>query len=126
MTLIDRLSFGRIKGNKMRDYLSMGHFILLGVFLCFFAACGYLWMKPEIPVPSVETLSEQEILDISGVVNDGWYKDEGEWFYYENGRMAKDEWIDDLYYVGKDGMMLRNAVTPDGYTVGDDGTVIIQ
>lgn len=37
----------------------------------------------------------------------GWHKDIGKW-----------------YYLGKDGKMLANTITPDGYRVGSDGALI--
>ncbi len=42
--------------------------------------------------------------------------------YYFNakGRMVTNKWVDNHYY-GSDGVMLKNAVTPDGYRVDADG-----
>ena len=34
--------------------------------------------------------------------------------------MLHDQWVGD-YYVGKNGDMLKNTVTPDNYVVGSDG-----
>jgi len=34
--------------------------------------------------------------------------------------MLHDQWVGD-YYVGKDGDMLKNTITPDNYVVGSDG-----
>ena len=43
------------------------------------------------------------------------------WYYFDtNGHMLHDQWVGD-YYVGKNGDMLKNAVTPDNYVVGSDG-----
>lgn len=43
------------------------------------------------------------------------------WCYFDNkGHMLLNQWVGD-YYVGKDGDMLKNTVTPDDYVVGSDG-----
>ena len=60
----------------------------------------------------------------------GWIKTADEkWYFFENlktideGKMAlgwkkiENVW----YYFIEDGSMLRNAMTPDGYLVGNDG-----
>ena len=44
------------------------------------------------------------------MVTDEWRKDGSKWFYLdEDGNMATDAWVDDEYYVGADGAMLKNA-----------------
>ena len=46
---------------------------------------------------------------------------DGSWCYCTaDGPVAKDCWIGN-YYVDKDGFMLTNSYTPDGYYVGPDG-----
>ena len=55
-----------------------------------------------------------------------WFYDEGyqSWYYFDaDTYMAHDKWIGN-YYVGSDGAMLKNTVTPDGYRVGPDGAWI--
>ena len=43
------------------------------------------------------------------------------WYYFDTkGHMLHDQWVGD-YYVGKNGDMLKNTVTPDNYVVGNDG-----
>ena len=43
------------------------------------------------------------------------------WYYFDTkGHMLSNQWVGD-YYVGKDGDMLKNTVTPDNYVVGGDG-----
>lgn len=43
------------------------------------------------------------------------------WYYFDNkGHMLYDQWVGD-YYVGRDGYMLKNTITPDNYVVGSDG-----
>lgn len=47
---------------------------------------------------------------------------DGNWVYCMNGgAIAKNQWIDGQYYVGSDGLMLKDTHTPDGYYVGSDG-----
>lgn len=53
-----------------------------------------------------------------------WKQINGKWYYFENtGYMVANRW-EGNYYLGSDGAMLINAVTPDGYTVGADGAWI--
>lgn len=53
-----------------------------------------------------------------------WINYNGQWYYLnENGYMAANAWIGN-YYVGADGAMLTNTITPDGYQVGADGAWI--
>ena len=43
------------------------------------------------------------------------------WYYFDTkGHMLHDQWVGD-YYVGKNGDMLKNAITLDDYLVGSDG-----
>lgn len=43
------------------------------------------------------------------------------WYHFDKyGYMEESKWIGD-YYVGNDGAMLSNCVTPDGYTVDSTG-----
>ncbi len=43
------------------------------------------------------------------MVTDEWRKDGSKWFYLdEDGNMATDAWVDDEYYVGADGAMVKN------------------
>lgn len=43
------------------------------------------------------------------------------WYYFDTkGHMLSNQWVGD-YYLGKDGDMLKNTVTPDNYVVGGDG-----
>lgn len=56
-----------------------------------------------------------------GYMVTGWKKIKNDWFYFkDSGSMAENEWIGD-YYLGKDGYMLTNTTTPDGYKVDIDG-----
>ena len=48
----------------------------------------------------------------------------GKWYYFlSDGYMAENTWVEN-YYVGSDGAMLVNTITPDGYHVEADGAWI--
>lgn len=54
------------------------------------------------------------------IVSD-WLIDAGKFYYFNTeGYMLSNTWIGN-YYVGADGAMLINTITPDGYWVGSDG-----
>ena len=53
-----------------------------------------------------------------------WIKVDGKYYYMDaNGKTKKNAW-QGAYYLGKDGVMLTNAFTPDGYYVGSDGVYV--
>ena len=53
-----------------------------------------------------------------------WFKDQGKAYYVNgSGKLVKNAW-QGAYYLGKDGVMLTNAFTPDGYYVGSDGAYV--
>ncbi|SDZ96217.1 glucan-binding repeat-containing protein [Oribacterium sp. KHPX15] len=57
-----------------------------------------------------------------GIMVIGWQDINGKRYYFdESGAMLKNQWIDDTFYVGADGAMLVDTVTPDGITVDKDG-----
>lgn len=54
-------------------------------------------------------------------IKSGWVQENGNWYYYNDSNvMVKNKWIGD-YYLGKDGVMLVNTTTPDGYRVDRKG-----
>lgn len=60
--------------------------------------------------------------DNSSFATAEWIQDNAKWFYFnEQSIMLTNQWINGQCYVGADGAMLTNTVTPDGYTVGADG-----
>ena len=53
-----------------------------------------------------------------------WFKDhKKDYFVNAAGNVVKNAW-QGAYYLGKDGVMLTNAFTPDGYYVGSDGVYV--
>lgn len=53
-----------------------------------------------------------------------WKQIDGKWYYFDSyGYAVVNGWVGN-YYLGKDGAMLVNTTTPDGYRVGEDGSVI--
>ena len=48
-------------------------------------------------------------------------------YYFDiDGKLVVNSWIDGEYYVGSDGAMLKDADTPDGAHVDEDGRVLLQ
>lgn len=59
-------------------------------------------------------------------VKDGWVKRDDKWYYYENGKMVKNEWRmykGDSFYLGSDGAMVTgwHTVNDKSYYFYDDG-----
>ena len=51
-----------------------------------------------------------------------WRLIDHKWYYFHSsGYMAHDQWIGGKYYVGEDGDMYVDRVTPDGYMVDGSG-----
>ena len=51
-----------------------------------------------------------------------WKKANGALRYFgKNGRMAVNTWVNNTYYVGETGKILRSFITPDGYLVNEKG-----
>ncbi|MDD7267788.1 MAG: NlpC/P60 family protein [Lachnospiraceae bacterium] len=51
-----------------------------------------------------------------------WAFIEGRWFYFDaGGYMLSNTWVGN-HYLGADGVMMTDCITPDGYRVGADGT----
>lgn len=64
--------------------------------------------------------------DNGELVRSQWKQIEGKWYFFgSNGYVEENTWIGN-YYVGSDGAMLVNTVTPDGYKVGADGAWIAK
>ncbi|MCD7996770.1 MAG: lysozyme [Clostridiales bacterium] len=57
---------------------------------------------------------------------DGWDYIGGEWYYFDHSGYRKSGWIPwqgTWYYCDEDGVMLKNAETPDGYETDSSGAV---
>ena len=55
------------------------------------------------------------------MIENTWKMVGDKWYYFDNkGHMLLNQWVVD-YYVGRDGYMLKNTITPDNYVVGSDG-----
>ena len=53
-----------------------------------------------------------------------WFKDHKKYYFVNvTGKVVKNAW-QGAYYLGKDGVMLTNTFTPDGYYVGSDGVYV--
>ena len=85
---------------------------------------------------------------VTNTVKDGWVSENGKWYYYESGILAKNKWLNlggkwyyvlsdgvmvsntwkeldgKSYYFGSDGAMYVNTTTPDGKKVNQLGVVI--
>lgn len=60
-------------------------------------------------------------------VTENWYVENDDWYYFGvDGYMATDMWVASRRwsYVGSDGKMLKDTVTPDGYTVNYAGNLL--
>lgn len=54
-------------------------------------------------------------------VKNRWANVEAKWYYFDaEGYMVTSSWVGD-YYLGKDGVMVTNTTTPDGYRVDENG-----
>jgi len=61
-------------------------------------------------------------------VKNGWIKEDGEWYFYKNGKKLKSQWVHDSkwYWLGKDGKMIKsNLITYKGdkYYLKSDGVM---
>ena len=53
--------------------------------------------------------------------SDSWKNINKKWYYFnDNGYMVENSWVEN-YYLGSDGAMLVNTITPDGHYVLDNG-----
>lgn len=66
--------------------------------------------------------STRYIDENGGYVNE-WQFIDGKWYFFKGYNLVRNKWIND-YYVGDDGAMLTNTVTPDGISVDEDGLQI--
>ena len=65
---------------------------------------------------------ERYYLNEDGTMQTGRLDLEGNtYFFDQDGHMIKDAWIDNVYYVGEDGVMLRNTENKEGIHFDEEG-----
>ena len=65
---------------------------------------------------------ERYYLNEDGTMQTGRLDLEGNtYFFDQDGHMIKDAWIDNVYYVGEDGVMLRNMENKEGIHFDEEG-----
>lgn len=72
---------------------------------------------------------QQYWFDKDGIMATGWHSfdDDASYYFHPHGALAKNAWIksgEEWYYLGQDGKMLKDTVTPDGYSLGKNGVWI--
>ena len=86
------------KQTKLVAVLSAAALLAVGASMTSFAG----WEKDEDGIWHYYDSDDQ-------MVEGEWRKDGSKWFYLdEDGNMATDTWVDDDYYVGADGAMVKN------------------
>ena len=98
----------------MRKFIKVVPLLVL-VFVCcfFFPSQAGEWRQDQT--------GWQYILPGEEVQKGCWFYIRSKWYYFHsNGYMAHDQWIGD-YYVGNDGAMYRERLTPDNYWVNCKG-----
>lgn len=58
-------------------------------------------------------------------IQNGWKLINNNWYYFDNNGYMKVGWLNDngkWYYLSQSGSMLSNTITPDGYTLNQDGS----
>ena len=67
------------------------------------------------------------ILSNNTLARSEWKKIKGEWYYFEDNAYMAKGWLENSgkwYYLDpEDGKMWKNTTTPDGYTLGIDGSM---
>ena len=65
---------------------------------------------------------ERYYLNEDGTMQTGRLDLEGNtYFFDQDGHMIKDAWVDNVYYVGEDGVMLRNTENKEGIHFDEEG-----
>ena len=88
------------KQTKLVAVLSAAALLAMGASMTSFAAG---WEKDDAGIWHYYDSDDE-------MVTDEWKKDGSQWFYLdEDGNMSTDTWVDDEYYVGSDGAMVKNG-----------------
>lgn len=99
------------EGNYYKDTIAE-----IGNNLYYFDSNGYMvtgWYKNES--------GEWYYANKQGILITGWVQAEGQYFYVEDGLMARNKWVDgERYYVGSTGEMVTHNVAPYTYPDGSE------
>lgn len=84
---------------------------------------NYYFDENGILLTGLQTIgNDQYYFDGNGVMQTGWVDLDGQRYFFDSdGKMMKSAWIDESYYVGDDGVMLRDT-TIDGVYVDQNGS----
>ena len=98
---------------------------ILGLIFVCFTSCLLSMIALASP-PVLEGWKQNDIgwwyRQVDGTYpSDSWKNINKKWYYFnDNGYMVEDSWVEN-YYLGSDGAMLVNTITPDGHYVLDNG-----
>ena len=82
------------------------------------------WLKSEGYFYAFDSNGDPVIDDwVVEVDADG---NEKKYYFDIDGRLVVNSWIDGEYFVGADGAMLKDVMTPDGAMLDEDGRVLLQ
>ena len=88
------------------------------------------WDQPVVAVNGNATYTAKFTAVPKETVKNGWVKENGIWYYYENGTMVKNAWRKDSVgwcYLGADGAMLVNTWKRDSVGwcyIGNSGYIV--
>lgn len=98
---------------------------ILGLIFVCFTSCLLSMIALASP-PVLEGWKQNDIgwwyRQVDGTYpSDSWKNINKKWYYFnDNGYMVEDSWVEN-YYLGSDGAMLVNTITPDGHYVLENG-----
>ena len=98
---------------------------ILGLIFVCFTSCLLSMIALASP-PVLEGWKQNDIgwwyRQVDGTYpSDSWKNINKKWYYFnDKGYMVEDSWVEN-YYLGSDGAMLVNTITPDGHYVLDNG-----
>lgn len=98
---------------------------ILGLIFVCFTSCLLSMIALASP-PVLEGWKQNDIgwwyRQVDGTYpSDSWKNINKKWYYFnDNGYMVENSWVEN-YYLGSDGAMLVNTITPDGHYVLDNG-----
>ena len=101
---------------------------ILGLIFVCFTSCLLSMIALASP-PVMEGWKQNDIgwwyRQVDGTYpSDSWKNINKKWYYFDDkGYMVEDSWVEN-YYLGSDGAMLVNTITPDGHYVLENGEKI--